>query len=94
MTQYGTEGFMADLPELITSRYGHACAGYYDDKDQLVLLVAGGFNLNMNEDPSTEIFTVRVDGVSSRWIEVSPPFDYRPDLASATTFNNQIYLTG
>ena len=38
--QYGPEGFIADLPDLITGRSNHACAGYYDDQDHFVLLVA------------------------------------------------------
>ena len=42
VTQYGPGGFIADLPELKMGRWDHACAGYYDDLDHFVLLVAGG----------------------------------------------------
>ena len=44
VTQYGPEGFIADLPQLITGRNHHACAGYNNDQDNFVLLVHGGFD--------------------------------------------------
>lgn len=44
MSLYGPNGFEADLPELISGRWNHACAGYYDDLDYFVLLVVGGIN--------------------------------------------------
>ena len=43
MSQYGPEGYLKDLPVLITGRHNHACAGYYRE-DNFVLLVAGGKN--------------------------------------------------
>ena len=43
VTQYGPEGYLADLPLLNTGRHNHACAGYYTD-DNIVLMVAGGRN--------------------------------------------------
>ena len=42
MSQYSPAGFQADLPELNLGRWDHACAGYYDDLEHFVLLVAGG----------------------------------------------------
>ena len=96
VSQYGPEGFIADLPELITGRWDHACAGYYDDMDNFVLLVAGGIpdytTSPMPNEPtrSTEIFEV---GVSSQWTEVSL-LPHRKMGPRATTLNNVIYLTG
>ena len=46
MSQYSPEGSQADLPDLRVGRYSHACAGYYDDQDHLILLVAGGLDDN------------------------------------------------
>ena len=43
VTQYGPEGYLADLPLLNTGRHNHACAGYYTE-DNIVLMVAGGKN--------------------------------------------------
>ena len=88
MTKYGPEGFIADLPDLITGRWDHACAGYYDDLDHFVLLVVGGHGDDYLS--STEIFQV---GISSQWTEVSP-LPYSLHGARATTLNNVIYLTG
>ena len=90
MTQYGPEGFIADLPDLIRGREEHACAGYYDDLDHFVLLVVGGHG-DGDYLSSTEIFQV---GVSSQWTEVSA-LPYRILVAPrATTVNNVIYITG
>ena len=46
VSQYGPQGFLADLPELITGRGYHACTGYYDGSYNFVLLVAGGWYYN------------------------------------------------
>ena len=43
VTQYGPEGFRAELPELGRGRRYHACGGYYDREDHFVLLVADGW---------------------------------------------------
>ena len=89
MTQYGPDGFIDDLPELITGRKFHACAGYYNDLDHFVLLVVGGWT-DHGRINSTEIFEV---GVSKQWTEVSPLSKSRMELR-ASTVNNVIYLTG
>ena len=93
VTQYGSNGFQSDLPELNTGRYWHACAGYHMDEDHFVLLVVGGCHGkdgHVGRVPSTEIFVV---GFSSEWTDVSP----RPlslIFPRASTVNNVIYLTG
>ena len=42
VTKYDAAGYLEDLPELITGRHFHACAGYYSQRGNFVLLVAGG----------------------------------------------------
>ena len=44
VAKYGTKGFLADLPQLNTRRHSHACAGFYNEEDNFLLLVAGGHN--------------------------------------------------
>ena len=95
MTQYAQQGFTADLPDLITGRWDHACGGYHDDLDHFVLLVVGGrsdddYDGYIDSLSSTEIYKV---GVSSQWTEVSalPSNLYG---VRASTVNNLIYLTG
>lgn len=92
MSKYGPEGFQADLPELITGRWKHACAGYYDEQDHFVLLVVGGVTNDGGIDylSSTEIYKV---GVSSHWTEVSA-LPYKLLSSRASTLNNLVYLTG
>ena len=41
-SRYSAGGYAGELPELITSRYNHACAGYRNQAGAPVLLVAGG----------------------------------------------------
>ena len=54
MSQYdASEGFRADLPELVTGRYSHACSGYYDG-DNLVLLVTGGLETEFSGEELSE----------------------------------------
>jgi len=67
VTQYGPEGYLADLPLLNTGRHNHACAGYYTE-DNIVLMVAGGRNFLTGYLSSTERLEV---GVSAAWQEVA-----------------------
>ena len=90
MSQYGPEGFIADLPDLVNGRWDHACAGFHDDEDQFVLLVAGGRTLSAQPTDSTEILKV---GLSSNWTAV-PPLPHGLVGLKATTVNNLIYLVG
>ena len=95
VSQYSPQGVLADPPHLITGRWDHACAGFYDDLDNFVLLVVGGLSDDDSDGyidflASTEIFKV---GISSRWTEVSP-LPYKPEGSRATTVNNLVYLTG
>ena len=95
MTQYAQQGFTADLPDLITGRWDHACAGYNDDQDHFVLLVVGGrsdddFDGYIDSLSSTEIYKV---GVSFQWTEVSA-LPYELYGVRASTVTKRIYLTG
>ena len=95
VTQYAQQGFTADLPDLITGRWDHACAGYNDDQDHFVLLVVGGrsdddFDGYIDSLSSTEIYKV---GVSFQWTEVSA-LPYELYGVRASTVTKRIYLTG
>ena len=105
VSQYGPQGFLADLPELITGRAYHACAGFYDGSDNFLLLVAGGWNYDGRSTllnrliysyikdflSSTEIFGV---GVSSEWTEISPLPNRLYDPRATKVDNREIFLTG
>lgn len=93
MTKYSPDGYLEDLPELITGRWGHACAGYHA-LGHFVLLVAGGTtNDGLFEGDSLSSTEIYIIGISSEWTEVSP-LPCRLDSPRATTVNNVIYLTG
>ena len=50
VTKYGPEGDLEDLPQLLTGRTNHACAGYYQE-DNFVIIVAGGINTCKYNNP-------------------------------------------
>ena len=43
--KYDPNGKLDELPELKTGRFNHACAGYYQE-DNFVLIIAGGMNIS------------------------------------------------
>ena len=87
-------------------RYGHACSGYYNQKDHFVLLVVGGkswvtdgkngvlFSFYSGSSDlnltSTELFEVES---SSQWKTLTNSPLHLPTL-SAVTIDNKIYVTG
>ena len=36
VVRYNEDGFVEDLPELITGRFSHACSWYIDSQDKMV----------------------------------------------------------
>ena len=88
VTKYGPDGFLEDLPELLTSRSGHACAGYYKG-DVFLHLVAGGWSGYGDGDilTSTELFE------DSKW-RFAQPLPLPITGAKATTISNNIFLLG
>ena len=36
VVRYNEDGFVEDLPELITGRFSHACSWYIDSRDKMV----------------------------------------------------------
>jgi len=87
VTRYGKNGFIEDLPTLKHGRRIHGCAGYYKEK-QFVLLVAGGYNNGILS--STEIF--EVDKSTSWTVTTSLPITIYHQMA--VTLNNIVYMTG
>lgn len=85
-----------NFPQLSRGRFGHACAGYYSDQDQLVLLVAGGKDKNSSPFSlvgflsSTEIYQV---GSEKGWTEVTGMPNPTTNVR-AVSVNNKIYLLG
>ena len=90
MTRYTSQGETSQLPDLLTGRAGPGCAGFNNNKDQLVLLVAGGFTGPGQYLASTETFTV---GLSASWEEASP-LPHPLSDPRALTLHNNIFLFG
>ena len=94
VTRYSPSGSAQPLPRLLTGRYDHACAGYRQSDQQLVLLVVGGktgTGSSRERLSSTEIY----DPSSSKgWRKVSATLPHSIVLARATTVRNKIYLLG
>merc|ERR1712002_175785 len=77
---YDIYGYVSSLPPLYSTRIWHGCSGYYDDADNLVLIVTGG------SPGETEKLVV---GVDSQWAvdyNCYNPWDY--NCADA---NNEVY---
>ena len=89
-------------------RFGHACSGYYNQKDHFVLLVVGGqswvtdgkngvlFSFYSGASDlnltSTELFEVES---SSQWKTLTnSPLPLPLWTLSAVTIDNKIYVTG
>ena len=90
VVRYTSQGESGALPDLRRGRAGPGCAGYNNNNNQFVLLVAGGFVGEGEYIGSTERFTL---GLSASWEEAAalphPLSDPR-----AVTFHNNILLFG
>merc|ERR1719450_1002130 len=53
---YSEDGWVEDLPNLLTGRYHHSCGHYVNNDDKMVYLVTGGYT-GSNNLLTTEIFT-------------------------------------
>merc|ERR1712198_558460 len=77
---FDIDGYVSSLPSLSSSRYWVGCSGYYNDADNLVLIVTGG-----NSPGDTQTLEV---GVDPEWY--SDPC-YNPWDISCADANNEVY---
>jgi len=88
VTRYDRNGWMEDLPSLLTARYHHGCALYTTDTGDKVYVVMGGFDFD-NFLSSTE--TLQLEDFA--WRDSTPLPRPLAGLRAAT-LDNIIYITG
>jgi len=89
VSKYNSNGWVTDLPQLITGRRSHGCSHFYSNSNTLVYLVAGGIASDDSHLSSTEIFS---DG-SLNWSYAEDLPSQRHGLAGIT-LNNNIFMIG
>jgi len=85
--------FDSELPSLNAARLDHACSSYYDQNDQLVLLVASGTDDLANWRYSYLDTTELLLPGASKWTS-GPRLPRRLQDARAINAGGKIYLTG
>jgi len=89
-TRYNSDGYVENLPSMISGRYSHGCSGYYNDEDKLVYLVVGGFTEHgSGRLDTTETF---LEG-HHHWRQVNS-LPYHVSGLKATTLDNRIIAFG
>merc|ERR1711892_133839 len=88
VSRYDSMGFVEDLPSLIVGRYGHGCGSCMREDKTQVLIVAGGWDHNINLS-STEVLT----SVSPSWT-ISTRLPRAMYGLRGVTVSNILYMTG
>jgi len=87
---YSIDGWVEDLPDLLTGRYKHGCGHYINNNDKMVHLVTGGYSTGSNRLVSTEIFT----SDENSWRQVGDLPTVPINGLRGVSFNNNIIMTG
>ena len=82
--RYGEQGFIENLPKMLSIRTSHGCAGYYDEDGMMVLLVSGGW-----ANPTGEMLVVGNDA----WEYLGRPEPVY-NTVTMVTFYNDVFKTG
>jgi len=89
VVRYGVLGYVENLPRLNVGRRQHGCGTYLRGDGQMVLLVAGGIDVDSSGLSSTEVLNMD----SESWILTTPlPRDL--ESLRGTTVGQKIYMTG
>jgi len=86
--RFAEDGTMVNLSNLKTGRAGHGCGHYFSDSNELVFLVTGGFDENLDDLKTTEIMSPGGD-----WKYVGELSNPRIGLQGINVDNN-LFMTG
>jgi len=91
VARYNLQGFVENLPDMMTKRYDHAC-GSYTSGGKLVLLVAGGDEDNIAKLPPLSSSEMLVTG-STAWT-ATKPLPRGLESVASVAMSNKVYLLG
>jgi len=94
VSKYTDNGFVEDLPNLLSGRYGHGCGHYTNENDELVLLVTGGTTGTVQQGTGTFFSSTEILVVGETEWKFTGDLPTKRRHLRGVSFQNRIFMTG